>query len=951
MRSFFIKIIFLIIALSWSNISHSVSILGTGTGALQGGDLTDPENDGVDGSHTNWNWSSISASSEPRWTGEGSYNVFDNKVGSSQNKWCCNGPTQWIAVEFAQAYVLTHFTITSGNDVPSRDPDVWKIQGSNDGNNWTDIFTYNNDGSSPWSDRNQVLLYSGGGDDYPTPSAYLHFRYHVTSTGGGHHQINELEYFGTVDSTDPTLTSSVPADNDTGVASTTDIILNFDEFVNAGSGNVTIKKTSDNSVIEAIDVTSGQVSGSGSAQITVNPSVTLDSSTEYYVLIDATAFDDLSGNSYAGISSTTALSFTVADTTNPTLTSSVPADNATSVAGNANIVLNFSESVTTQTGDIIIKKTSDNSIAETIDVTSGQISGSGTAQITVNPSVTLSSSIEYYVLIDATAFDDTSGNSYAGISSTTALSFTIADTTDPTLTSSVPADNATDVSVDANIVLNFSESVNAVNGNVTIKKTSDNSVIEAIDITTGQLSGSGTAQITLDPSVSLQSGVEYYVLIDATAFDDLSGNSYAGISSTTALSFTTASKSDPTNDKDVVGLIEGQADQATNVFTQSLGLISSRLEYLRQNKDSNNLSKNELKIDFADDMLATLGKALKASISESDTKSVETDDWTTWSKGSIRVSKIGDTSNSSEKEIDSQGIAFGIDKKINENDIYGFSFQYGQSDTDVGSNGSGIDGKNYSIAWYRTKPIDNDNFIEGTIGIGKIKTDIERKSGSNTLNASRNGEQIFGSINFGKNISKGNFDFNPVLRVDLGYTELDEYTEVGTDALSYGDQEIQNGLLSLGFGFNNLIKFDNSKLKPIGLVELGLDFSDSSTTKLNYISDTSTVYTYTHDNTSDYMLTSEIGFLYESNDNLIINTSYKRIQGERDQHSDTLVFGLNFETKRETEYAFQFGGTEELYSGLNISKNLNGFDLNFNLNQKFNKHLDKNADISMIKKF
>ena len=104
---------------------------------MQGGDLTDPENDGVDGAHTNWNWSSISASSEPRWTGEGSYNVFDNKVGSSQNKWCCNGPTQWIAVEFAQAYVLTSFTITSGNDVPSRDPDVWKIQGSNDGNNWT----------------------------------------------------------------------------------------------------------------------------------------------------------------------------------------------------------------------------------------------------------------------------------------------------------------------------------------------------------------------------------------------------------------------------------------------------------------------------------------------------------------------------------------------------------------------------------------------------------------------------------------------------------------------------------------------------------------------------------------------------------------------------------------------------------------------------------------------
>ncbi|MDC3146032.1 Ig-like domain-containing protein, partial [Candidatus Pelagibacter sp.] len=343
MNSFLIRTIFFFFILSWNNVSNSVEVLGTGAGALMGGDLTDPEDDGVDGADTNWNWSSISASSEPKWTAEGSYNVFDNKVGSSNNKWCCNGPTQWIAVEFSQAYTLNSFTITSGNDVVNRDPDQWKIQGSNDGNNWTDIFTYSNDGTPPWSDRNQVLLYSGGGDDFATPSAYLHFRYHVTSVKSGSlHQINELEFFGTPDSTDPTLTSSVPADNATGVALDANIVLNFDEFVDAETGNITIKKTLDNSIVETINVTNGQVSGSGTAQITINPSANLDDSTEYYVLIDATGFDDLSGNSYVGISSTTALSFTTVDTTVPSLTSSVPADNATGIAADANIILNFS---------------------------------------------------------------------------------------------------------------------------------------------------------------------------------------------------------------------------------------------------------------------------------------------------------------------------------------------------------------------------------------------------------------------------------------------------------------------------------------------------------------------------------------------------------------------------------------------------------------------------------
>ena len=139
-------------------------ILGTGTSSLIGGDLTDPEDDGVDGTDGaagNWNWTSILASSENAWTGEGAYNVFDNKVGGGDMKWCCGGPTQSIYVQFSTTYVLTHFTITSGNDAGDRDPDQWKIQGSNDGTNWTTIFEYDDDGTSPFTDRSQVIRYNG----------------------------------------------------------------------------------------------------------------------------------------------------------------------------------------------------------------------------------------------------------------------------------------------------------------------------------------------------------------------------------------------------------------------------------------------------------------------------------------------------------------------------------------------------------------------------------------------------------------------------------------------------------------------------------------------------------------------------------------------------------------------------------------------------------------------
>ena len=833
MKFFIITTILLFSVLNNSTLI-AATVLGTGSGSLLGNDLTDPEDNGVDSgtNGSNFNWTSINASSKKTFAGEGSYSVFDNNVSSGSAKWCCDNPTQWIYVQLSQSYVLSHFTITSGNDVAGRDPDIWKIQGSNDGSNWTDIYSYSNNGNSPFGARLQVIKYTGAGDDFATPDSYSYFRYYVTSVVSSGHQINELEFFGDADSTAPTLSSSTPADNATGVAVDSNIVLNFSESVDAESGNITIKKTSDNSTVETISVTGGLVSGSGSSQITVNPSSTLNSETEYYVLIDASAFDDSSSNSYAGISSTTALSF-------------ISANNL------------------------------------------------------------------------------------------------------PTLSSSTPADNATDVARDANIVLNFSESVDAESGNITIKKTSDNSIFETISVTSSNVTGTGTTQITINPTSNFNADIEYYVLIDATAFDDVSSGSYAGISSTTALSFTTESMTDPITDKDVVSSVDTQSQLAKNSITQSTSTVSNRLSYLKQNRGNDNLSKQNIKLDFGNAVLTSLTNELLAK----NDKKIIPDDWSSWSEGTISMTKIGDTSNSSSKEIDSQGIAVGFDKRLNDNDLLGFAVQYGQSDTDIGTSGSGIDTKNYNISIYRTKPLDDNNFIEGTIGVGQIKSDLVRKNGSNTLTGSRDGNQIFGSINYGKNFNKKGFSLTPIGRIYLGYTELDAYTEIGTDALSYDKQTVESGLASLGLEVNDIIKFNQSNLKPFGKVEYGLDFSNFSDAKMHYVSDTSTTYTYTQGVNSTHLLSGEIGFNFVSKENLLITTSYKRIQGSESEHSDTIKFGVNFKSKRETEYAMKIDGSEDLKAGFDITKKINGFDLKFNANQSLGKNSDQTANVSLSRSF
>lgn len=172
-----------------------LTIRGTATASLRGSDLTDPENDGSDATPagSGFNWVSATASSKPDFqASEGALNIFDNKVGGGEAKWCCDGPTQTATVLFSAFTSLTEFTITSGDDAAERDPRVWEIQGSNDGTNFSTIIRFNYPQAAIFTARNQVINVK-----LPLASLpYKYIRYSVTTTGAAVHQLSEIEYFG-----------------------------------------------------------------------------------------------------------------------------------------------------------------------------------------------------------------------------------------------------------------------------------------------------------------------------------------------------------------------------------------------------------------------------------------------------------------------------------------------------------------------------------------------------------------------------------------------------------------------------------------------------------------------------------------------------------------------------------------------------------------------------------
>ncbi|MPN25994.1 hypothetical protein SDC9_173416 [bioreactor metagenome] len=104
---------------------------------------------------------------------EGIGNVIDGNPGS---KYLTRKPTTWMMWHMDRPFVANNYELTAANDAPERDPKDWKLEGSNDGVNWT-------------------LLDQQSGITFPTrfykrkfvitnPGEYSYYRIDITANNG-----------------------------------------------------------------------------------------------------------------------------------------------------------------------------------------------------------------------------------------------------------------------------------------------------------------------------------------------------------------------------------------------------------------------------------------------------------------------------------------------------------------------------------------------------------------------------------------------------------------------------------------------------------------------------------------------------------------------------------------------------------------------------------------------
>ena len=409
----------------------------------------------------------------------------------------------------------------------------------------------------------------------------------------------------------------------------------------------------------------------------------------------------------------------------------------------------------------------------------------------------------------------------------------------------------------------------------------------------------------------------------------------------------------PQKIKEVRGIVDAQINTAKNFAKDSRQSALKRLANLRAKDDNKNARKIEL--NFQNE---TLNKISNNVLSSAPAKfnpiqkldQILPNDWAAWSEGSVSFGKIGDNPLSSAQDMTSLGISIGADKKTDNDKVSGVALRVGNTDVDVGTYGSKVDTNALSLSVYGSNSFDDRNFLEHVIGASYLDSDITRKNqgNTNTQTGDREGKQVFGSLNFGREYEDGDVIITPTGRIDGSYTALNGYTESGNEAISYNKQDIKSLMASLGVLIDQDADLENSNVRSRINLEYGKELGSNSKVVTSYVSDNEN-FEYQADKKNKDIYTVGLGFDFKHDHGLTISTDYQKQKIRYIGFINKFTLSAGFLSRNETEFAL--GLDEDMTSNFKISKALGVFDLEFNLENDFSNQENHNANLSLSSKF
>ena len=452
-------------------------------------------------------------------------------------------------------------------------------------------------------------------------------------------------------------------------------------------------------------------------------------------------------------------------------------------------------------------------------------------------------------------------------------------------------------------------------------------------------------------------GLTMYIGTDRTNGSDNGGDHVKAIDLICPFNLFSSADCKTYTSKDRTAMAEAQAELAKRTINLSTNSALNRLKWIRRNKDKQNLSNQNIKLNFSNNLLSSISqlpispfKKIVATKNNNDSDQK----YFYWSEGSVAIGKVGDTSIASSKNINANSLTFGFDKLTEKNGIGGFAFRFGNDETTLNLGESELDTETFNITYYSSAPMKNDNkLIDRIFGIGKIRSDIHTSVDGKKFTADRNGNQIYGTIKVKDELKINNFIFIPSGQFDIGHTLLDKYEENITNGGIIADkQNVRTKNLRATIAVVEDLSNEKYEFKRHGKIEYLADIDRSSDFKYKYIFDKETSYSEKLHVGSLHNINAEIGLDIVFPNRYSLFLIYERNQALGSSHNENLHIALGYLPYEGAEYAFTINGSENLLSTLEFKKNVNGLNLSFNVNDDLtNLGENREANIALNKVF
>ncbi len=408
-------------------------------------------------------------------------------------------------------------------------------------------------------------------------------------------------------------------------------------------------------------------------------------------------------------------------------------------------------------------------------------------------------------------------------------------------------------------------------------------------------------------------------------------------------------------DNDRMGMAEAQIELANRTVKLSTNSALNRLKWIRRNKDKQNLSNQNIKLNFSNNLLSSLKELPISSFKKisSSENSNNNKNYFYWSEGSISLGRVGETSLSSMKKAKTEALTFGFDKFTDDYSLKGLAFRFGDDNVDVGSSGSRLDSNTYNITYYSTSPVQDDTkLIDKIFGIGKIRSNLLTIVDGERITADRTGNQIYGTVKLKDEFIKGKLTLIPSGQFDFAHTILKGYQESGNAGIIVNDQHVRTRNFRAAIAAVEDLSKKNYSFKRHGKIEYIAELDRSSNFKYTYVEDKSVKFNDTLHTGALHNLNAEVGVDIIFPEHYSIFVIYERNQAFETGHTDNLYVALGYLPHKDTEIAFTINGSENLMSEFEIKKDINGFDLIFNLNDDLTRFGDaREAYIELNKVF